>query len=73
MFFDGDVVSEGTPKEFFAGNSFYTTSANRIARRWFPEGITWGEVAEWAELTTVKYNSRPGEREPLLLPYAFSY
>ena len=25
MFFDGDVVSEGTPKEFFAGNSFYTT------------------------------------------------
>ena len=54
MFFDGDVVSEGTPKEFFAGNSFYTTSANRIARRWFPEGITWGEVAEWAELTTVK-------------------
>lgn len=54
MFFDGDVVSEGSPKEFFAGNSFYTTSANRIARRWFPEGITWGEVAEWAELTTVK-------------------
>ena len=56
MFFDGDVVSEGTPKEFFAGNSFYTTSANRIARRWFPEGITWEEVAEWAELVSVKQN-----------------
>ena len=54
MFFDGDVVSEGTPEEFFAGNSFYTTSANRIARRWFPEGITWEEVAEWAERTTEK-------------------
>ncbi|MGN0714695.1 MAG: ABC transporter ATP-binding protein [Anaerovoracaceae bacterium] len=47
MFFDGDVVSEGTPKEFFAGNSFYTTAANRIVRRWFPEGITWEEVAAW--------------------------
>ena len=54
MFFDGDVVSEGTPEEFFAGNSFYTTSANRIARRWFPEGITWEEVAAWAERTTEK-------------------
>ena len=54
MFFDGDVVSEGTPEEFFAGNSFYTTSANRIARRWFPEGITWEEVAAWAERATEK-------------------
>lgn len=54
MFFDGDVVSEGTPKEFFAGNSFYTTSANRIVRRWFPEGITWEEVAQWTEQTAMK-------------------
>ena len=54
MFFDGDVVSEGTPKEFFAGNSFYTTSANRIVRRWFPEGITWEEVAQWIEETWMK-------------------
>lgn len=54
MSFDGYVVSEGSPKEFFAGNSFYTTSANRIARRWFPEGITWKEVAEWAERVTAK-------------------
>ena len=54
MFFDGDVVSEGTPKEFFAGNSFYTTSANRIVRRWFPEGLTWEEVAQWTEQTAMK-------------------
>lgn len=54
MFFDGDVASEGTPKEFFAGNSFYTTSANRIVRRWFPEGITWEEVAQWTEQTAMK-------------------
>ena len=54
MFFDGDVVSEGAPKEFFAGNSFYTTSANRIVRKWFPDGLTWEEVAEWAERASAK-------------------
>ena len=52
MFFDGDIVSVGTPKEFFAGNSFYTTSANRIARKWLPEAVTWEEVAAWAEQVT---------------------
>ena len=49
MFFDGDIASIGTPREFFAGNSFYTTAANRIARQWAPEAITWEEVAHWAE------------------------
>ena len=49
MAFDGDVVSVGEPKGFFAGNSFYTTAANRIARKWFPEAVTWEEVAEWVE------------------------
>ncbi len=49
MFFDGDIASVGTPREFFAGNSFYTTAANRIARQWAPEAITWEEVAHWAE------------------------
>lgn len=54
MFFDGDVVSVGSPKEFFAGNSFYTTSANRLVRRWYPEGITWEEVSLWIEKTMIK-------------------
>lgn len=56
MFFDGDIVSVGTPKEFFAGNSFYTTSANRIARKWLPEAVTWEEVAKWAEQVTTTDN-----------------
>ncbi len=64
MFFDGDVVSEGTPKEFFAGNSFYTTSANRIVRMWFPEGITWEEVANWAERVTASRSLKHEKREP---------
>lgn len=32
MFFDGGIVSEDTPAAFFAGKSFYTTAANRMAR-----------------------------------------
>lgn len=56
MFFDGDIVSVGSPKEFFAGNNFYTTSANRIARKWLPEAVTWEEVAAWAEQVTTGAN-----------------
>ncbi len=32
LFFDGGVVTEGEPAEFFAGNSFYTTAASRMSR-----------------------------------------
>ncbi len=32
MFFDGNIVSEDSPRGFFSGKSFYTTSANRMAR-----------------------------------------
>ena len=45
LFFDGEVVSCAAPKDFFAGNHFYTTSANRLAGQWFPDAITWEEVA----------------------------
>ncbi len=40
LFFDGDVVTEGSPRTFFSGNSFYTISANRMARALLPEAIT---------------------------------
>jgi energy-coupling factor transport system ATP-binding protein len=40
LFFDGNIVSEGRPRQFFSGNSFYTTSANRIARDLLPEAVT---------------------------------
>ena len=52
MFFDGDVVSCGQAKEFFAGNSFYTTTANRIVRQWNDQLVTWEEVARWVEQNT---------------------
>ena len=39
MFFDGNITSVGEPRTFFAGKSFYTTSANRMARTRLPEAV----------------------------------
>jgi len=40
LFFDGSIVTKNPPREFFSGNSFYTSSANRMARHLLPEAIT---------------------------------
>lgn len=40
LFFDGGIVTEAQPREFFSGNSFYTTAANRMARDILPEAVT---------------------------------
>ncbi len=44
LFFDGSIVAEGTPREFFSGNSFYTTPANRMARHLLPEAVTVADI-----------------------------
>ena len=44
LFFDGSIVAEGTPKEFFSGNSFYTTPANRMARHLIPKAVTVADI-----------------------------
>lgn len=44
LFFDGSIVTEGPPREFFSGNSFYTTSANRMARSILPDAITAADI-----------------------------
>lgn len=46
LFFDGGLVAENTPRAFFSGNHFYTTSANRMARGWFPDAILTQEVID---------------------------
>ena len=46
MFFDGAVVTACDSKEFFTGNSFYTTAANRMARHIFPDAVTVKDVIE---------------------------
>ena len=44
LFFDGGIVTEGTPRNFFSGNSFYTTAANRMARQLLPRAVTVEDV-----------------------------
>ena len=46
LFFDGSIVAEGTPGEFFSGNSFYTTPANRMARHLIHEAVTVADIIE---------------------------
>ncbi len=46
LFFRGGIVTSAPAKQFFTGNSFYTTAANRMARRWFPEAVTAEDVIE---------------------------
>lgn len=44
MFFNGDIVSQATPRSFFASNSFYATSANRISRGVIDNAVTADDV-----------------------------
>ncbi|PKM71841.1 MAG: septum site-determining protein MinC [Firmicutes bacterium HGW-Firmicutes-16] len=44
LFFDGAIVTENTSRAFFGGNSFYTTSASRMARGLIPNAVTAEEV-----------------------------
>ncbi len=44
LFFDGSIVTEGAPRAFFSGNSFYTTSADRMAREFCPGAVTAEDV-----------------------------
>lgn len=46
LFFQGNLVSSKDANIFFAGNNFYTTAANRMARNWFPDAVTSEQVAE---------------------------
>ena len=40
LFFDGNIVAQDTPRNFFSGNNFYTTAANRMARALIPNAVT---------------------------------
>ena len=44
LFFDGGIVTVDAPQPFFAGKSFYTTAANRMARHLLPEAVTGEDV-----------------------------
>lgn len=45
LMFNGEVVAQGSPREFFSGNSFYTTAASRMSRGLFQNAVTAQDVA----------------------------
>ena len=50
MFFDGEISAEGESHEFFSGNNFYTTTANKLTRKYRDDLILAEEVKAWLEL-----------------------
>ncbi len=46
MLFRGELVTENTPHEFFAGNCFYTTAAAKLSRGFVPGAVLCEEVIE---------------------------
>ncbi|WP_409344301.1 ABC transporter ATP-binding protein [Paenibacillus sp. MBLB4367] len=46
MFFDGNIMTSNSTKKFFAGNSFYTTAANRMVRHIWQDAVTIEGVIE---------------------------
>lgn len=46
MFFDGSMIASNETNSFFAGNHFYTTAANRMARHLWRDAVTTESVIE---------------------------
>lgn len=65
MFFDGNIVAAGNPREFFSGNSFYTTPANRMARHLLPDAVTVTDIIECCGGETAKEEEAVAEISPL--------
>ena len=62
LFFQGSIAAEGSPRDFFSGNRFYTTSAGLIAGDCIPGAITCEEVVAACRdsLRTKEPNMQPG-------------
>ena len=78
LFFDGGIVTQDAPQPFFAGKSFYTTSANRMARHLLPNAVTADDIIDACGGTVPKIElpkrpdnidiNPPEERKPEKLP-----
>ncbi|MBE7025095.1 MAG: ATP-binding cassette domain-containing protein [Ruminococcaceae bacterium] len=65
MFFDGNIVAADEPRAFFAGKSFYTTAASRMAQTCLPEAVLCGDVI--AALGGIEEKPKP-PAAPMLMP-----
>ena len=58
MFFGGQIVSVGTPREFFSCSSFYTTAVSRMTRGFYEGAVTVVQAAELCRLNGKKEAAR---------------
>ena len=68
LFFDGGIVTEAEPREFFSGNSFYTTAANRMSRDVLPDAVTPEELIFACGGTLPPEETPPEDAPPLPEP-----
>lgn len=54
LFFDGKLSSLDTPVQFFKGNTFYTTAANRLSKGIYEDAITCEDVITLCKENGVK-------------------
>ena len=72
LFFDGSIAAEDEPRDFFSGNSFYTTSANRMARELIPKAVTAEDVIAVCGGTPYPASNLPEKLPELPKPKEFS-
>ena len=50
MFFSGEAISTGAPRDFFSDNGFYTTEASRLTRGYYDGAVTVDDAVELMKL-----------------------
>lgn len=50
LFFDGDVISQGTARKFLSSNTCYTTSACKMARDILPDAVTCNQIIKLCKM-----------------------
>ncbi len=63
MFFDGEITSEGAPREFFAGKNFYTTAANAMARKIIKNAVVAEDIIKACGGEEIKQKAKTFEFE----------
>ena len=63
LFFDGGVTSLGEARDFFVGNSFYTTAANRMANKIIPNAVLAEDIIRACGKDIQKREHKPVKRD----------
>lgn len=54
LLFDGNIIAENSTKEFFGGNGFYTTSANKMSRGFYENAVLVEDIIKLCNLNGEK-------------------